>query len=317
MELRTPIDQLKAQLFALRETHPHSHLYVLLDQNHPVAATDELHFELLKTRVLAPRLFLVKRPDLAHDETVCPLLLQLYQAGENGYPDPALLDLTLQCAVARCASVNGSYVAGWFFSETQPQALARSLAENGVLFDLGRGKQRFVPFFEPMRLALLADTAGSRTFLHQWMGKISHWLYINAAGGLCMVERSSLPSDYQDYPPILRKEHFAAQERISHMHFVLMALVRAQMRVPAPQPELQLNQAIEQAQLLGLSHTEDLIFYALNQFSLGAGWAQHPQAKHLIAAAAQSPDTRLAASMQDLPDEVLDEIAAHGLGSRR
>ena len=111
-----------------------------------------------------------------------PRLVQLYGAGESGYADEPMLDLTLKSAVTRCRSVNGACVAGWMCSEASPAKAADYLARSGTMFDVSKGRQRYLPVFEPYRMALLADDPQAESFLQRWLGPFIHWMFIDTCG---------------------------------------------------------------------------------------------------------------------------------------
>lgn len=300
--------QLRAQFFQWREVHPKAHIYLLLDLNCPVAQHHELHPSNLSQRPIQRHIEPVYRADLAHEAELLPQLLQLYVAGEHGYPDEELIDLTLECAIARSRSVNGAYVAGWLCSDALPAALARHLSKSGVVLDKSQARQRYMPFFEPYRLALLADDPAAAGFLRRWLGPVRHWALIDTASALKIVSAPS--QDHSESSMPLSREQFASQARIGTARLVVMALTRSGINV-ATQPELQIDNAMRQAFHRGLHRTEDIVFYGLNVLTLGSRWAEHPQAADLIRLAANASDDQagLAQLVAALPDVVLDEIA--------
>lgn len=307
------VDELRARLrahfFQWREVYPQAHIYALLDSNCPVAPYDDLHLSHLGQRPMERHIEPVHRPDLAHEIELLPQLVQLYVAGEHGYADESLIDLMLDNAIARCRSVNGAYVAGWLCSDASPTAVARHLSKAGVMFDKGQARQRYMPFFEPYRLALLADDPAAAGFLRRWLGPLRHWVFVDTAGALKLVSASSQGDS--ESAVSLGLEQFASQARVATARFVVMALKRSGITI-STQPERRIDAAIRSASHLGLSRTEDVVFYALNVFTLGPRWAEHPQAAELIRQVAASPDDQagLAQLVAALPDVVLEEIAA-------
>ena len=195
-----------------------------------------------------------------------------------------------------------------------PLSKAAHLAKSGVVFAMGEGRRQFVPMFEPYRMALLADDKSAGAFLSQWFGPIKHWIFVDTAGAFRVVgplaEAASGGS-----PLSLHQEHFAAQARISVARFVVMALERNRVLL-VTQPERRIDNAIAQAQAQGLRETEDLIFHALNTFTLSKDWSAHPKAAALIRQTVANPELRLAEQMSALPDDVLNEIAS-GTDERR
>ena len=306
---KTPLrNALHAAFYQYREVESDSHIYVLLDPNHPVAPYHPLQPEQLAKREAPRTTEIVLRPDLAHEPQVCPRLVQLYRAGEHGYVDEALVDLTIECAEQRCASVNGAYVSAWIVSPAEPSRIAKHLASAGVVFDLGKGKQRYVPLFEPARTALVIANMPPAP-QRSWLSPAKHWLYVDAAG---MLQILDTPAETLWQPLRLAPEHFAAMSRLDQARFVLMALVNSG-AVPEHQPEMAIDHAVKDAHEQGLMQTEDVVFFALNHFTLGERWCSHPAARNAIKQAA-SGVLRLTTAMQALSDDVLDSIAEHARG---
>lgn len=108
----------------------------------------------------------------------------------------------------------------------------------------------------------------------------------------------------------LGRRQLAAQERVGVARFALLALDRDNI-VPLSEPERRIDESIAAAQGLGLREVEDIVFYVLNVFTLGAAWSAHPSAAEAIRRVVAEPTLRLAASLGELPDDVLEEIATH------
>lgn len=306
---KTPLrDALYAAFYQYREVEPDSHIYVLLDPNHPVAPYHPLHPDQLAKREVQRATETILRPDLAHEPQLCPKLVQLYRAGEHGYVDEALIDLTIECAVQHCSSVNGAYVSAWIVSPAEPARIAKHLASAGVLFDLGKGRQRYIPLFEPTRTALIVGNL-PQTHQRTWLNPAKHWLYVDVGGRLQVLDT---PAEAPWAPLRLTPEHFGVMQRLDQARFVLMALANSG-AVPEHQPEMAIDRVVKEAHEQGLRHTEDVVFFALNHFTLGERWYLHPAARDGIRQAA-SGALRLTAAMQALPDDVLDSIAEHARG---
>ena len=298
--------QLLARFYAWRDSRPAANIYVLLDQSHPVAGHDDLHRTQLLKRKVSRHVEPVSRPDLQGDPDTAPLLVQLYVAGEHGYADESLIELTLRHSLKRCRSVNGAYVAGWICSDAHPKPLADWIAKSGVVFVQHEGRQRFMPFFEPFRMALLADDETSSPFLTRWLGPISQWLLLDSAGSLRQISPRSAPT-----PGVLQTlghKHFASQSRVGVARFVVMALEKSGVLI-TQKPESRIDAVIAEAQASGLAEVEDIVFYALNSFTVGAGWASHPRAAAAIAKTASDRSVRLADELLGLSEEALNDIA--------
>ncbi|MCM5679715.1 hypothetical protein M8A51_09225 [Schlegelella sp. S2-27] len=299
-------EALFAAFYQYREVEPDSHIYVLLDLNHPVAVHHPLHLDRLLQREAARSIEIVRRPDLAHEAELCPRLVQLYRAGEHGYVDEELVSLTLECAFQRCQSLNGAYVAAWIVSPEEPQQLSKRLASVNVTFDVRMGKQRHMPLFEPYRTALVVARFAPDS-LKAWMGSSTHWLYADIAGQLQVIDAPRAETPW--IPLRLSREHFAAMERIHQARFALKALANSD-AVPRKQPELSIDNAVRQAHEWGLSHTEDVVLFVLNDFTVGPAWSSHPASMDAIQHAARG-EGRLSDAMEALPDHSLESIAEH------
>ncbi|OWY30650.1 hypothetical protein [Herbaspirillum robiniae] len=299
-------EQLRAALFQLREVNPRSYVYLLLDGNHPCAEDDALHTTRLPAREIPARPVTVPRADFAHDPAICPALVTLYSPGDRGYPDELLLDLSIAHAWRRHASVNGSYVCGWLVSESPIDQIAAHLAKASELFDVLGGRRRVLALFEPHRLSLAAD-AGRDGFLRRWLGPVSHWLWLDLHGQL----RSLATHDLAEPAPgneHLGQREWQAQQRVADARIVAMAMADTRHMLPV-KPETAIDAALQRATARGLRRTEDLVFCALNDFSIAPGWAAHPAAARAIAQALEGEQT-LSELMCGLSDDTLEEIAA-------
>lgn len=296
---RLPHASFKARVLAWRELDPAAHLYVLLDPSQPIAAHDPLHLRQPLLRDSQRHIERVPRPDLLHEPELLPRLLQIYAAGENGYPDEGLLDALLADATERARELGGSYVAGWIWTRAEPRALARHLASSGVMFDTGQGRERFIPLFEPHRLMLFAHADQGAAALDAWLGPIDHWLALDSRGTLRILTRSAAASAEAIHwvRSRLGLSESAAQQRVPRAKAVMAAMRQATLALPEA-PEVAVDQALQRALARGLRAHEDIVFSALNDFSLGIGWAEHPTAAAAIARV-------LADSKRVLPGEFL------------
>ncbi len=311
--------QLRAKLYQWLELDAQMCVHMLLDPNHPVPTDHPLHPAALADRPVKLHQARVARPDLASDVALHPLLVQLRSSKDNGYPDEALLDLAIDCAVDRANSVNGAYVASWVCCDRSIAQTAQHLADSGVVFDLGRGKRRFIPVFEPHRFALLADDSAAQPYLQKWLGPLTHWLFVDVNGQIRSYSAGAANVDAahgnNDRLPALSADHFAMLDRVDAARFVLMALASSKITLVSA-PERRIDQSIARARDAGLRHTEDLVFYALNDFTLEAGWSTHPVAADLIQSAVASSDHRLSSAMSALDDSTLEEIARYRSAER-
>ena len=302
--------ELRATLFNLRETRPGSHIYLLLDNACPVSPEHPLHPAQLAQRPISRQ-----RAQLFGDAPTQarewqPVLVQLHRAGENGYVDEELIDFSLVTAAAQCTSINGAYVSAWIASDADSGELAAHLSRACRTFDASQGASRRIALYEPHRMALLADAPGEDAFLRAFLRPISLWVFVDAAGSLRtlnLVDRApeAAPAAWRMSLSMSR-----TQGRVPLARLALLGAVKGGLPIPA-HAETTLDGLLIEADRLGLTDAEDVVFFALNGLTLAPRWHAHPQALQCIA---QSRDegAPLAGLMAGLPDDVLDEIGAYG-----
>lgn len=231
------------------------------------------------------------------------MLVQLHRSGEHGYADEELLDLTWACAVERCASINGAYVAAWIATDLGTQTLADRLARDAKVFDISRGRRESMYLHQPYRMSLLAGTEEGAGFLNGHLSGIHAWIHVDAAG-----ELRSFRSEPDKNPRSARLSlaMCRALHRVPLGRQVLMAIGKAELATP-PRAETVIDQQLVLATEHGLTHPEDVIFFALNSLSLSPRWFEHPRASQLIRQAA-AEGAPLVGLFAELPPEVADEI---------
>jgi hypothetical protein len=297
--------QLSQEIFAALQKSPDASVYLLLDGNSPVDEFDALHLNQLASRLPKVQLQEIRRPDLL-DEPDCWLTLLLLRTHtDNGYPDEAIFDLSIENALQRAGSINGAYVCGWLISDASAKQIATHLSKACILFDSHRGQQRVLPYFEPYRLALLHAML-SPVKINPLIKKINDWHYIDGLGNLQRVSFTATDptSEENTYIPLAV---WQAQARVHDGRMVLMALYKSGHVIPL-KPEKAIDLVLQDAAALGLSDIEDLIFFALNSFSLSKGWMQHPAAKQAITNAATATAS-LVDEFNKLDESVVQEIA--------
>lgn len=300
-------------LLKLCELHQDCHVYVLLDRNCPVVDTHELHEAKLAKRAIQRLQVPVLRPDFAHEPETLPSLMLLRQADEHGWVDEELVRATVDCALQRCASVNGAYVAGWLLSQASPNDIARHLCSAGVVFDMGQGRTRYLPYFEPHALALV-HAHSDATALPAWLGPVQCWGYVDLLGQLKALQ---LPKDVPVRTGAKPKPTAKLMAALSRRKLARSIAAHAGAQsLPPRQPEATLDDMIERAHAEGLSRTEDIVLHALNALAFGMHWSSHPLARQAIAKAAKGAEApRLSDLLDALSDEQLNELA--GAGDRR
>ncbi|MFX3543684.1 MULTISPECIES: hypothetical protein [Ralstonia] len=302
------LQRLYADWFEVRESHPAYHIHVILDPNHPVAPFDLLHPEHLLERKPKTRWARVDRPDFQHDPDICPLLVTVFSPGDHGYPDEALLSETIDRAIERSASVNGAYVCGWVACAANADELASQIAARCVVANPLTGR-RVLPWFEPHRLALLADDDAD--ILPSLLPPGTHWWFIDAAA---TVRSLSAPETDPAKPASVQQLHamWAQHDRIADARRVLMALKKSDLSIPE-RPEKTLDGLVRLANEQGLRGQQDVIFFVLNCLTLSPFWYEHPNVQTILQDIRTGSEDSLAETIAAQPDVVLDEIASYGI----
>jgi hypothetical protein len=301
--------ELRARFFSVRETRPADHIYLLLDDASPVAPNHPLQIQQLTAReIKRERIRVDRRPASPHPEWQ-PHLLQFYRSGENGYADEELIDLSLSTAVERCASINGAYVAAWIATELSPPALSAHLLHSGEIFDSHRGRRHDVPLYQPHRMALLADDSESLSFLRSYLEPIHSWTFVDAAAALRTITFTAPHATQLTLSKHLPLAQCRAQARVPAAKRVMLGIRKAGLVVPG-HPERVIDALLLQAERHGLSHTEDLVFFALNGLSLSPAWHAHPRAKQLIALS-RDEGAPLSGLFGELSDDELEAIGRY------
>jgi len=302
------LERLYAEWFEVREAHPDYHIHVLLDPNHPVAPFDLLHPVHLLAHKPKVRWARVERPDFQHDPDICPLLVTVFTPGDRGYPDEALLGETVDRAIERCASINGAYVCGWVACAASADELAAQMAVRCVVANPLTGR-KVLPWFEPHRLALIADHDAD--ILASLLPVGTRWWFIDAAA---TVRSVAAPERDTAQPASVQRLHalWAQHDRIPDARRVLMALRKSEQSIPM-RPEKTLDGLVRLAHEQGLRGQQDVIFFVLNCITLSPAWYAHPNIQSILQDINADGDDSLADAVATLPDAVLDEIASYGV----
>lgn len=300
-------EQLRDIIFNLREVEPDLHIYAMLDLNHPVPDYHDLHPAWLDKREtgLSRKTFL--RPDFILHPDICPQIIRLVPSDSHGCPDEELIDLSVECAVARCRSINEAYVAAWFATSAKMNDVLKHFSSKGTVL-LPNGTREYLPYFEPHRMALLLDAPAAHKTVREWLGPIHHWMYVDINGALQVVHLQTPATSLLEHHQ-LPQQAMSPQIRIKLARAVLMALDKVAATL-GDHPERELDQAVQAARASGLTRSEDLIFHAVNTCTLGPQWAEYPLVKNLIREAITEEGKNLPDLMAALPDETLDAIAA-------
>jgi hypothetical protein len=310
MQDQDPSAELRALFFNLRETRPQSHIYVVLDNACPVSPDHALSPESLPLRSIKRDYALVggsEGPDAAQWALG---LLQLCRSDENGYIDEELIDLSLQTALDRRTSINGAYVAGWVATDLDIHALAAQIDRRATMFDLSSGQSRKLRLHEPYRMALLLGNAQAPSFLASHLQGLHSWMFVDTSGHIRRINADQFSEPTLHRPTL---DMCRALHRVAMGRRVVMAMIKADIAMPE-HAELTIDDLLVLAQEHGLSHAEDMIFFALNALTLERSWYEHPQARRLLEQVRQE-GAPLVGLFNELPPEVVEQIAAYRPGA--
>ncbi|BFG73729.1 hypothetical protein PTKU46_17620 [Paraburkholderia terrae] len=285
------------------------YFYMLVD---PLAGYDEY------ARVGVPRLreslgeealTVVERADLAHEPDSCPRLVALSAPGMS--PNVELVDASIRYS-EREARYDRRYVCGWLSSVEHPYSLAAYIAQRCVVEI--NGANRFIPFFEPVRLELLS--AISTDDADVLRGPSSDWLYPNASGvvtrlpqaktGAQRISETGL-SVQAGAPWVVR---LLAAWRTTQTDDLSYAPAR--WRGPGLLPPDAAARAYRQlldASSLGLTGFEDQLVFALHRLFIHPRLDAHPQVRSAIARAAAG-EASLANQFETFSDATWSQIVA-------
>lgn len=299
------LSQLRDRLFSRLDETPGRYVLVLLDLNHPVALSHPLHIAQLEQRPIKPELHIVPRNDRTQDFDAHPRLLVLRRPHDLGYPDEALLALTLECALERRTSINGAYVCGWLVAQALPAQIAEMISTRILLNDLASYQRRVLPLFEPHRLVLASHLAPG-PWLKKWFNAIDSWFLIDVSGRL----RDMCPDADEQEPLLISppgRDFWQAQSRVRRAREVLLAMVKSDQPIVFDS-ERKIDDALQEAERVGLVQTDDVIFFALNHMILPRQWHMHPAIRACIDSAV-SGSAGLAERMSMLPDDILRDMS--------
>lgn len=299
------------QMFVESKRNADDYLYLLLD---PLAECDNdhpLHIASLMQRLGDDAIVRVQRLDLAHDPDTFPALVTLAQPGN--LPDDALLALSYARA-QEDARYRKRYVCGWLTSHVSPEDVATQLTWLGSV-GLSEPSSRFLPFFEPLRLELLAAALRSGG-LGRRLWPIRQWLCPTSWGGAALFSGhpegvdAALPDvatqAQQDAP--LVADVWAAWRRSLQVRLSYAPNRWHGDTLLPPQAAASAFRLIRDARVLGLRDSGDIVSLALHRFLVHPRLHEHPQVRADIARAARREN-----SLQTLFEAYNDATWAHAV----
>ena len=300
------------QEFARTERASNDRLYLLLDLLAPCAPTDSLSIPSLTQALGAQSIAPVMRPDLAHTPDACPALVQLAAPGD-------IANTSVLAAAERAAREDAShkkrYVCGWLTSDQPLAALADHIAARCLDVTTPVAGMRTTPWFEPLRLELLAASLGRDISGLVW--PIKRWLCPTSWGTYTLLRGAPTEAD-TDALALARQPQQLAPLVGDFLDVWRLALklptAYAPMRwrgatILPPQAAVHAFRMIRDAHNLGLRLSADIIDLCTHRVFIHPNLPQHPNVQDDIAAAAAGQST-LQARFETYDDLMWKRIVA-------
>ena len=187
------------QAFARNERAPDDYLYLLLNPLAPCPPTEPLSIHTLTQTLGDKAISRVMRPDLAHAPDACPALVQLAAPGDTA-------NISLLASAERHSTEDASYkkryVCGWLASDRPIDAVADHLAARCMDVIKPVAGKRITPWFEPLRLELLAGSMERAFPALLW--PVKRWLCPTSWGTYTLLRGASTEPG-MDAPELARR----------------------------------------------------------------------------------------------------------------
>ena len=279
--------------FVSSERTQNDYLYLLLDPMAECTPEDPLSIVSLMQVLGEQAITRVLRPDLAHTAEACPALVQLAAPGEA--PATALLESSERYA-HEDAGYKKRYVCGWLLSECPPETLVEHLAAR-CLDVAPAATQSVSPWFEPLRLELLAASVGN-TF-PDLLWPIRRWLCPTSWGTYTLF-RGAPSGAGMDIPALARQT-----QRLAPLVGDFLDAWRLALRFPMtyaprhwrgdtllpPQAAAHAFRLVRDAHNRGLRLSADIIDLCMHRVFIHPDLPQHPQVQADIARALAGTST--------------------------
>lgn len=281
------------QAFARNERAPDDYLYLLLDPLAPCPSTEPLSIHKLTQTLGDKAISRVMRPDLAHTPDACPALVQLAAPGDTA--NMSLLASAERHAIED-ASYRKRYVCGWLTSDRPINAVADHLAARCLDVIKPVAGKRMTPWFEPLRLELLA--ASMERAFPALLWPVKRWLCPTSWGTYTLLRGASTEAG-MDAPELARHAQQLAPLVGDFLDVWRLALTLPMTYAPMrwrgatilpPQAAVHAFRMIRNAHQLGLRLSADIIDLCTHRVFIHPGLPRHPkvQADIAVAAAGQS-----------------------------
>lgn len=290
--------------------------YLLVDNL--VALQDEypLAKESLLSTFGADNITPIMRTDLSHEPHFCPALITVAEPAR--YFEQVILTNILEQTAMECFWAK-RYICAVIVTHLAPKELAQKMITIGdkiaqVL------QQPYYPFFEPFRMEFLHQlaTAEDQRWLFAQFSGIDCYYYPSVHhGGLIEYSVDMDGEINQQWSPIyIEKLH---KLRIIRTLVNAWANERSKRKSEQGLPLAddiiaQSTHWVEQAMGLGLTNSNDILFWGLNGLSFRIDFSQYPQALDLIRKAIKTPGTladEFIATEQTIWNDIIAASAHH------
>ena len=300
------------QEFARTERESNDHLYLLLDLLAPCAPTDSLSIQSLTQALGAQSIAPVMRPDLAHTPDACPALVQL--AGPGDIANTSVL-AAAEHAAREDASHKKRYVYGWLTSDQPLAAIADHIAARCLDVPAPVAGTRTTPWFEPLRLELLAASIGRDISGLVW--PIKRWLCPTSWGTYTLLRGAPTGAGTEEL--VLARQ----AQQLAPLVGDFLDVWRLALKLPTtyaplrwhgdtilpPQAAVRAFRMIRDAHHLGLRQSADIIDLCTHRVFIHPDVSQHPRVQADIAVAASGRST-LQARFETYDDAAWKRIVA-------
>ncbi|WP_057385065.1 hypothetical protein [Pseudomonas aeruginosa] len=297
--------------FAEQHRAPEEYIYLLVDGLGECSKENRLSIPSLTQALGDDHIARVPRPDLAHTPDACPVLFQLAAPGET--PSPEHLRRSARYALDDVA-YNKRYVCGWLTSPEPLEAVSRHIATQ-CYFTAPGGGRPMSPWFEPLRLELLAAALGEQ--LGGVLMPITRWLCPTSWGSLAILHSTA------GLPDAALPDRARETQRLAPLINDFLGAWRHALERPVPYAPWRWNgtsplppqagthayRLTRDAHQRGLGDSRDVIALSLHRVFIHPHLPQHPDVQRDIALAAAGT-ARLQARFETYSDADWKRIAA-------
>ncbi|WP_392551730.1 hypothetical protein RHO14_09640 [Orbus wheelerorum] len=275
-------------------THFFQYRYLLVDNLAALADESPLSSPSLVKTFGDKNITKVLRSDLSYDTKVCPTLITLAEPAvylENEIVTDIISQASLECLWPK------RYICAVIISDLAPQALADKIIAIGDNI-AGKMQQLFYPFFEPFRMEFLQQVATNpdQNNLSAQLSGIEGYYYPSIHHGRLTPYSVTVKDEATN-----TNWSSALVDSLTHLKLTqTLVIAWANSRTKRESEQglplahnivRQCHNLVEQAIMLGLTNSNDILFWGLNSLSFNVDFAKYEDSLTLIKKAKQSPGT--------------------------